>query len=132
MLLLARLGLPHFVFKTPHSGPDYNYSLKLDFWAHLKDDAYGIHVLHPAGNALQGAEGLSRTIDVTFEETEKIFGFIPIFPFIFDGVASLGFDTQRGVRAFLQLLLGFLIVLGFLISLVIYGKDRSPKLVDVT
>ena len=58
-------------------------NIEVKAWVKLCDGIYNNTILHPEGSKLQGAEGLSRRIDIKLEDDAKILGVIPLPDFLF-------------------------------------------------
>lgn len=57
--------------------------IEVKAWIKLCDGIYNNTILHPEGSKLQGAEGLSRNINIELEHNAKILGVIPLPDFLF-------------------------------------------------
>ena len=58
-------------------------NIEIKAWVKLCDGIYNNTILHPEGSKLQGAEGLSRRINIELEHDAKILGVIPLPDFLF-------------------------------------------------
>lgn len=58
-------------------------NIEVKAWVKLCDGIYNNTILHPEGSKLQGAEGLSRRINIELEQDAKILGVIPLPDFLF-------------------------------------------------
>ena len=58
-------------------------NIEVKAWVKLCDGIYNNTILHPEGSKLQGAEGLSRRINIKLEDDAKILGVIPLPDFLF-------------------------------------------------
>ena len=58
-------------------------NIEVKAWVKLCDGIYNNTILHPEGSKLQGAEGLSRRINIELEHDAKILGVIPLPDFLF-------------------------------------------------
>lgn len=112
--------------------------LKMKFWVHLKDNAYGVHVLHPDGGESQGSKGLTRMVPVRFEGILSIWGIVPITgKLLYDFPVSLGFETQESIKLFWEvlsviflicaLLLFIYLLLPIIIGVLIHKTDIEPE-----
>lgn len=58
-------------------------NIEVKAWVKLCDGIYNNTILHPEGSKLQGADGLSRRINIELEQDAKILGVIPLPDFLF-------------------------------------------------
>lgn len=58
-------------------------NIEVRAWVKLCDGIYNNTILHPEGSKLQGAEGLSRRINIKLEDDAKILGVLPLPNFLF-------------------------------------------------
>lgn len=94
-------------------------SLKLKFWLHFNDEAYGASVLSPNGSNLQGAKGLNRVLPVEFEPTVKIFGVIPLSDAMFKLFSFSKGQTQERTKDIIHLAGGIVVLI--LLTLMLFG-----------
>ncbi len=101
------------VFRLPHGtyGAWGDLTMRVRFWVHWKNEVYGVHVLHPDGGSLQGAEGLNRLIGAKFEESQDIWGAIPMSDSFFDFSSELLGGDQVSIQKFWEKFLAIIAIL---------------------
>lgn len=112
--------------------------LKMDlaFWVDFKDEAYGMHRLHPFGRKEQGANGLVESLEINFEETGRILGTIPLTNRLYKFSSGLMGNRQGKNIFFWNLLFSSLILLLFAICGLWYilkkRRVTDPNSISIT
>lgn len=94
-----------------------NLAVEATFWVHYNDGSYGVHMLYPNGDAIQGSKGLHRSIPVAFEKSDRIlFGTLPLSDSLYE-LSSKLFGEDQGTNAIFWNILFLLIcvILGIII-----------------
>ncbi len=125
-------------FFLNHRYAEIKHKLKLElkFWVHWKNDVYGVHVLSPHGNDIQGAKGLTRSVRVEFEPTLKIWGIVPLDNRFYDlstyFLRGSQLDEQSNVQMFWEAMSAVVIMLiilaplaGFIFRFIIRVKREA-------
>ena len=85
---------------------------------HYDDGAYGVHMLYPKGDIIQGSKGLQRNIAVTFEKHERLlFGILPLYDLLYSLSAKVVGESQGANVIFWNLI--FLLISLFSIYILI-------------
>lgn len=100
---------------------------RITTWVHLNDKVYGAIVLHPYGESLQGANGLTRMIDIHTEERAKILGIFPLSDFLYR--TAFWTESQLNAAIAYSILILVLILLLAILFICLFSRDNNPTII---